>query len=198
MCRLHPLIGKLKHLEILSLDSNRLSDLPITLQFCQKLTTLSLVGNKFRFLPGVIFRMNNLTGLTVTKNPFDAPPNRSATAATEHSICVTSLQDLCIGAVFMNHIEYWKQESLAPLQYNMLEHLASTSYFCDICGLPIPNKDSVVNITNRVPIENHNIPFQLLACSAKCHRELLTHKKHLYNAESDTQEMNKKNGCYIM
>ena len=65
-----------------------------------------------------IGEQNNLKVLRAISNPFKSQPNCSViTAAAD----IASLQGLCIGAVFMNHVEYWKQST--PMQYVGTSHI---------------------------------------------------------------------------
>ena len=179
--RLHPSIGKMKNLEVLSLNYNRLSDLPITLRYCQKLTTLGLAGNKFSSLPGLIIKLN-LEVLMADFNPFKAQTHLSAFDAIPRANIVrtASLLDMCIAAVFMNHIEYWKQDNFTPPLWNTLQHLASTSFFSHICGLPIRNSGDYYTeqVSDRLNmyIGCGGAPFELYACSTKCHKKLVAHE----------------------
>lgn len=136
---LSPSIGRLKNLEILSLDFNNLSDLPITLMFCHKLTALSLTNNQFSSFPGVILKLKNLTELHGGENPLDKERfplahRDSPTAAAATVDSVATLQSICARAVFMNHIDYWKHGSLGPSQRNKLDYIASNIAHCDRCG----------------------------------------------------------------
>ena len=199
---LPPMIGRLENLEILRLDSNYLRDLPTTLQFCQKLTELSLANNNFTNLPGMILKLKNLKVLRAHDNPFIWSSNYLTTAtptapmaATSDSICVASLQDLCTEAVFMYHIEYWKQGRLGPLQCKTLDCLVSTSHFCDCCGLPNRTTDYATVNTHQFCFEDctYKFPFLLRACSVKCHKKLIGQ-----NDESTDIISNEKKRCCIM
>ena len=138
-------VGRLRNLEVLSLNSNSLSDLPITLRFCQKLTVLNLKANQFHRIPGVVLKLTNLQELRRLENPLrsrselSSIPNSSAplTQATAGIHSPGSLQSLCTRAMFTNHIDYWKHESLGPMQCKTLDHFASSLFLCDRCGTVI-------------------------------------------------------------
>lgn len=139
--RLSPSVGRLKHLEILSLDSNVLSDLPTTLQFCQSLTTLSLNGNNFARIPGVVSKLKNLKELKHAGNPLimykqfvHAVPSKQS-ANTAHS--PASLKSLCAAAVFIQHIDHWKWDNLSTKQCDVLNSLGPSLAICDRCSMPV-------------------------------------------------------------
>ena len=64
-----PSVGRLINLEVLSLDFNYISDLPISLEFCQKLSELTMTGNKFNLIPAVVLKLKNLKVLRISGNP---------------------------------------------------------------------------------------------------------------------------------
>lgn len=134
-------IGRLRNLEVLSLNSNTLSDLPITLGFCQKLNVLNLKANRFTRIPGVVLKLLNLKELRRLDNPLvmgkDMLRGVPAVPATGTVHNPASLQSLCTRAVFVNHIDYWEQESLGQLQCKTLDYLASSFFLCDRCGTVI-------------------------------------------------------------
>ena len=202
--RVHPSIGKMKNLEVLSLNYNRLSDLPITLRYCQKLTTLGLAGNKFSALPGLILKLMNLKVLMADCNPFKARNHPTAFDAIPRASIVrtASLLDMCFAAVFMNHIEYWKQDNFTPPLWNTLQHLASTSFFCHICGLPIRDSGDYYTeqVSDRLNIECDGAPFELYACSTKCRKKLISHLNIAEEAANEAADFSdrRKKGCHIM
>ncbi len=57
---LHPSIGQLKQLRVLSLQFNKLYDLPVTIRLLTKLEHLYITGNLYRFLPGSVYHLMNL------------------------------------------------------------------------------------------------------------------------------------------
>ena len=125
-------IGRLRNLEILSLNSNTLSDLPITLQFCQNLTVLNLKANRFASIPSVVLKLKNLRDLRRLDNPLSgSTPVTQTTTTNIHS--PASLQSLCTRAVFINQIDYWKQQSLGPMQCKTLDYISSSLHLCDRC-----------------------------------------------------------------
>lgn len=60
---LHPSIGRLENLEMLSLRHNHLYDLPVTMRLLRKLQYLNITGNLFRSLPGAVYHMTSLKRL---------------------------------------------------------------------------------------------------------------------------------------
>ena len=148
-------IGRLRNLEILSLNSNTLSDLPITLQFCQNLTVLNLQANRFVRIPGVVLKLKNLKDLRRLDNPLgtrtdyasliSSVPVTQTTATSIHS--PASLQNLCTRAVFINQIDYWTQLSLGPMQCKTLDYISSSLHLCNRCETVI----SQGNIPSMLP-----------------------------------------------
>lgn len=57
---LHPSIGRLQSLKILSVKNNRLYDLPLTIRLLRNLECLDITGNNFRSLPGAVFHLYQL------------------------------------------------------------------------------------------------------------------------------------------
>jgi GTPase SAR1 family protein len=67
-------IGRLSHLEELSLNGNQLSSLPREIGQLTKLRKLSLVENRLTFLPAEITKLKRLTELDLGGNRFDQLP----------------------------------------------------------------------------------------------------------------------------
>ena len=143
---LHPSIGQLQNLQVLSLRNNRLYDLPITLRLLKHLSHLDITGNLFRSLPGTIFHLLNLKildGLNdnlLEQNPswshdnywiISIPPLKKSRRAQEN---VCSLQSISMKhAVGLN---FWLIS--LPDQYrNQL--VDKTVYFdlCEACMSPV-------------------------------------------------------------
>ena len=141
-----PSVGRLCKLEVLSLNGNELSELPVTLGFCKQLKVLNLQKNQFTRLPSVILHLEKLEDLRRLDNPL--PPRWNGFASFPHlttskSMPKTdeqkvvynsdSLQMLCTKAIFTSHIDYWRLDSVGPLQCKMLDHLAKEFAICENC-----------------------------------------------------------------
>ena len=158
-----PSIGRLRKLETLTLSKNKLTDLPVTLTFCENLKVLNLKGNSFNRIPGIVLRLKKLEDLRRIDNPlplrwngFASPPhvtsaysNPNTKSNTENSktkegAAVTynpdGLQMLCTKAVFTNQLDYWKLDMLGPLQCKILDSLASQFVICENCHTAIPKQ----------------------------------------------------------
>ena len=134
---LHPSVGRLKNLENLSLLRNHLSDLPSTLEYCQKLSSLDLSWNDFEHIPGVVLKLKELKELRIAKNSIGLIENAVQTNRSLvpfHS--PASLQRLGMAAVIANHIDYWKWENFHHKQNNVspFDQLASSLNLCHVCG----------------------------------------------------------------
>lgn len=176
-------IGKLSKLEVLSLRRNYLQELPITLKFCQKLTTLRLEGNKFRSIPAVVLHLINLKD--IIDGPMSEKPSEPEititdptpfwmTAATFTS--VASLESLCQRAVFVHNVDYWKSGVIGTVQCEALDRLASSCTLCHACGTLFPSPASDESTHHKQYIYStlgsypqlSDVPFRLDACSARC------------------------------
>lgn len=60
---LHPSIGRLSKLKVLSLQQNHLYDLPLTIRLLTELEYINLSENKFRSLPGAVFHLRQLKNI---------------------------------------------------------------------------------------------------------------------------------------
>jgi hypothetical protein len=138
---LSPSIGVLNNLELLSLDSNCLRDLPLTLGFCQKLTRVSLESNSFTCLPGVVLKLKNLKELRIENNPLIAyelaVPYKKFTANVNS--LASSQPTMCTVSVLQYHMDHWKFESL---ETELWKASIGNTYAlivtpCVWCGAPI-------------------------------------------------------------
>lgn len=78
--KLHPSIGRLKSLRVLSLQHNLLIDFPVTLRLLQRLESLDVTGNYFRCMPGAVFHLQSLRVLEgLNACPLDNPLRRTQT-----------------------------------------------------------------------------------------------------------------------
>lgn len=83
---LPPSIGRLKHLEELSVKKNKLTTLPEIIRFCKELRVLNLVGNKFVRIPGVVLQLKKLEDLWKYNNILKNTVSHNATATTEERL----------------------------------------------------------------------------------------------------------------
>lgn len=67
-------IGDLKRLEVLSLQSNLLTNIPPEVCLLERLTTIHLQGNQLRTVPNLLGRLKNLTDLDLSNNMFEDFP----------------------------------------------------------------------------------------------------------------------------
>ena len=146
-----PSVGRLRKLEVLSLAKNNLTDLPVTLGFCENLKTLNLQGNKFRYIPGIVLHLDKLEDLRRLDNPlpprwsgFETAPHINTTSKgddkKEKVYNPDSLQTLCTRVAFTNHIDYWKLDTVGPLQCKILDSLASQFVICENCHAATPKR----------------------------------------------------------
>ena len=150
---LSPSVGKMKTLEILSLESNSLSDLPLTLEYCQKLIGLNLKENHFAFIPGVVLKLRNLKELKHSIIPAKGCeqsvqamfPGPSAQTYQSPS----SLQSICMATVIVNHIDYWHPRNGTSEQWvAAANNLASSITLCHRCGSLISQGKHLWNARN--------------------------------------------------
>lgn len=147
LSQLPPSVGKLKALEELSLSDNKLSDLPITLGFCTKLKILNLKNNSFTIIPGVVLQLQSLTDLKrhgnnilQLFNGFEGLPHISSKQVKSTSAGPWNpddLQSLSARALMTNHIDYWENKLLPPLQCKIMDTLASKYKYCEHCHKPV-------------------------------------------------------------
>ena len=160
-----PSVGRLRKLETLTLSKNNLSDLPVTLSFCENLKVLNLKGNGFNRIPGVVLRLKKLEDFRRIDNPlplrwngFASPPHvtssysnpdpnkksKAQNSKTKDGVQVAynpdGLQMLCTKAVFTYQLDYWKLDMLGPLQCKILDSLASQFVICENCHTAIPKQ----------------------------------------------------------
>ena len=83
---LPPSVGRLKHLEELSVKNNKLTTLPEILRFCKELRVLNLVRNKFVRVPGVVLQLKKLEDLWKYENPLKSTVSHNATATGEERV----------------------------------------------------------------------------------------------------------------
>ena len=83
---LPPSVGRLKHLEELSLKNNKLTTLPEILRFCKELRVLNLVRNKFVRIPGVVLQLKKLEDLWKYENILKSTLSYNATTVGDESI----------------------------------------------------------------------------------------------------------------
>ena len=134
---LSPSIGRMTNLEILSLESNNLSDLPATLEYCQNLAELNLKGNNFTFVPGVVLKLNNLKEFKHSCSTLLSQQSVQA-IHPEHTADVTHmpapLKRMSIAAVLVNHIDYWKDMSgCHDKSISEMDQLLSCTALCHNC-----------------------------------------------------------------
>ena len=145
-----PSAGRLRKLEILSLSRNKLEDLPVTLGFCENLMVLNLQGNKLRRIPGIVLHLKKLKELRRLDNPlpprwdgFQSPPhvnvrNQSTSNSDKKKVYnPESLQAFCTKVAFTHQIDYWKHDTLGPLQCKTLDSLAPSFTICENCHAAI-------------------------------------------------------------
>ena len=86
LASLPPSIGRLKHLEELSLKNNKLSTLPEILRFCKELRVLNLVRNKFVRIPSVVLQLKKLEDLWKYDNILKSTLSSNATSDAVESL----------------------------------------------------------------------------------------------------------------
>jgi len=86
LANLPPSVGRLKHLEELSLKNNKLTTLPEIIRFCKELRVLSLVRNEFIRIPGIVLQLKKLEDLWKYDNLLKTTVSNNATATTEERI----------------------------------------------------------------------------------------------------------------
>ena len=148
---LPPSVGRLRKLQFLSLSSNDLSTLPITLQFCCNLETLDLSGNKFPAIPGVVLRLEKLTSLKRLGNAgllqrWDGlqqfphlKVNKPKDTPTKDE--PDSLQSQAARSVMASQINYWSVDNLPSLQCKLLDTYGSKYRYCHNCYTPTATND---------------------------------------------------------
>lgn len=146
---LHPSVGRLRKLEVLSLSNNKLKNLPITLRFCVNLRILNLQKNSFTHIPGVVLHLAKLEELRRLNNPltpqYTMPAPRFVRSHTSTKTAIGkevkfnphSLQTLCTKAIFSSKLDYWQKVFIGPLQCKTLDRLAETFVCCEHCGQAI-------------------------------------------------------------
>ena len=107
--RLHPSVGRLQNLRLLSVQYNRLCDFPLTLGLLRKLEYLNITGNPFTTIPCAVFHLHNLSILEgLDFCPLQKKNNSERWKKEKWDICwcrpllkprpreeVESLQDVC-------------------------------------------------------------------------------------------------------
>ena len=83
LTNLPPSVGRLKHLEELSVKYNKLTTLPEILRFCKELRVLNLVRNKFVRIPGVVLQLKKLEDLWKYENMLKSTVSYNATGTGE-------------------------------------------------------------------------------------------------------------------
>ena len=180
-------VGRMKKLETLSLRKNKLTDLPVTLSFCENIKVLHLQGNSFQFLPGVILQLKNLTELSRLDNPL--PARWSGFASASHlkrqgntSVAKPkegvvynpdSLQLLCTRQVFASRMQYWKHDVLGPLQCKMIDCLAAHSSICHKCNTAFPVDKGENASQNNYKIHNGAINIKV-----RMHHRILSIRRY--------------------
>ena len=152
-----PSVGRLRKLEVLSLSKNKLNDLPITLGFCKELRVLNLQKNSFTRIPGVVLHLEKLEDLRRLDNPlpprwngFPSHPhvnkyNRAPAKPKQPAVYnPESLQMLCTKVVFTHKIDYWKRDTLGPLQCKTLDNLAADVTICENCHTTVPKQGMTI------------------------------------------------------
>ena len=137
-----------------------LTDLPITLENCKSLTKLSLNGNNFRTIPGVVLKLKALEDLRRLDNPL---LERSSIASHPHinSTLVkssskgpwnpNSLQSLAVGAVLSmtltGQVDYWDKNLLPPRQCKLMDGLVPSYKYCEHCCKTVTDTGMCTSLT---------------------------------------------------
>lgn len=150
-------VGRLRHLEVLSANSNSLVTLPVTLTFCENLSELNLKENKFYRVPSVVLKLPHLEDLRRLGNPlpqlfngFEVSPhiNVKTPLCAKQTNAVfnpSSLQSLCAKAAFTNKIDYWNNSSsVGPLQCRTLDCFASEFTLCHHCNKDVHYPSKII------------------------------------------------------
>ena len=178
-------VGRLRKLEVLSLAKNQLSDLPVTLQFCNNLRVLNLQGNKFQQIPAVVVHLESLENLKRFYNPLtpshNMPPPRytrchdcsnkqnTVSASTPVKFNPRGLQALCTQTIFSTNVDYWNQIFIGPLQCKTLDRLAGEFALCECCKKCIVNRGGYgVEVMLVELVELRGVPVFFNVCSTDC------------------------------
>lgn len=148
LVRLHPSVGRLRNLRILSLQYNRLHDLPLTICLLRSLKYLDITGNPFSIIPGAVFRLSRLE---VLEGLNFCPLQRNISGRWQKekwdiSWCepllrpsrrtdVESLQDICSRAAI--GMDCWAVIPLPERHRQALTHKAITYDLCSMCLKPV-------------------------------------------------------------
>lgn len=142
-------IGRFKDLKYLDLGQLDLSELPISLQRCEKLEEIRLEANEFMTLPLFLLKLSNLKTLYRNGNPFtlttlkkkaviftpeDEPESeenqqKTATCDSLKTLCLKSLSTQKVMQMNIETLNIPKHLKTALWEYFYLFHI-----FCDFCG----------------------------------------------------------------
>ena len=132
---LHPSIGRLQNLKVLSLQFNKLYDLPVTVRLLHRLEDLKITGNLYRSLPGAVYHLKNLKNIEgLNENLLENYPGWQ-----EKEVPIATINPLSIPNPPRNFVE-----TLANISF-------SFAVGTNIWSIPLPNhyKERIVQLATR-------------------------------------------------
>ena len=129
-------VGALKKLEILSVASNNLQNLPVTIRYSHNLRYLNIMDNDFQYcIEGIVLQLGNLKVLDHDRKARPAC-ERGYTHAMATRDCAQRpyrLQTICAGAVFSAQMDYWGPGVIGGRQRKVLDEQANRLDLCHNC-----------------------------------------------------------------
>ena len=194
-------IGMLRKLEILNLNSNKISEnrFPFTLLNCELLSQFHFKGNSMRYLPYIIQKLPNLKFITNTDSKYTDQVNQNVHSGIIGSGKVRQrklftplpLQILSCEIILEQNPTCWKDRSLAPLLCRVLDRAIERCELCFVCNNVYTDAFGGFYLTSVLPsfLDVSIAAFKQWCCSDKCIEIAKTQQKELNASISLAREL---------